>query len=249
MKLAIVELHDVSPYYRVEFLSALELLEEVGLDRFSLLVVPCFWEYAPLGGDGNFLNLIKNLGAELVLHGYTHKGKKRLQDLLWTDGEGEFGGLDLTETYERVRSGLELMEYLGLKTTFFVPPAWIGNPYLEDVLYSLGFEGIAYRWYIKDLGNEKSISSPVLSFSSRNLLSWLSLKALPSMERLYKDHQVLRLALHMTDFRDERKVRLWKEILSNIEKERRLISYGELLSKSGLAPSFKGFQSTGRLVQ
>ncbi len=248
MKLAIVELHDVSPYYRVEFYKALELLEEVGLDRFSLLVVPYFWEYAPLGGDLSFLNLLKSLKVELVLHGYTHKGKKRLQDLLWTDGEGEFGGLDLTETYKRVQSGLELMEYFGLNTEFFVPPAWIGNPYLEDVLYSFGFRAVAYRWHIKDLHHNRVIDSPTLTFSNRNLLSWLSLMVVPNMEKLYKGHQVLRLALHMADFRDERKIELWKEILGKIKKERRLASYGELFCKGGPTPSFKGFQPAGGLV-
>ncbi len=248
MKFAIVELHDVSPYYRAEFLKSLELMEEVGLDRFSLLVVPYFWEYAPLGGDISFLSLIKNLGVELVLHGYTHRGKKRLQDVLWTDGEGEFGGLDLLETYNRVQAGLDLFEYLGLKTEFFVPPAWIGNPYLEDVLYSFGFRSIAYRWHIRDLRSGELLKSPTLTFSNRGLISWVSLKVVPNLEKLYDTYEVLRLALHMADFRDERKVRLWREILRKVKKERRLIGYGELFGKSRPAPSFKGFQPAGGLV-
>lgn len=248
MKLAIVELHDVSPYYRAEFLKALELLEEVGLNRFSLLVVPYFWECAPLGGDTEFLNLLRSFNTEILLHGYTHKGKKRVQDVLWTDGEGEFGGLDLSETYERVQAGLELLEYLGLKTEFFAPPAWIGNPYLDDVLYSLGFVGVAYRWHIKDLKEEKGIKSPVLTFSNRNLFSWLSLKVIPNIEKFYSHHQILRLALHMMDFKDERKVSLWRDILHRVKNNRRLSSYGEIFSKSGPSPSLKSLKPAGGLV-
>jgi len=208
MSLFLLELHDVSPYYRKEFFKAVDLLEEVGLDRFSLLVVPYFWERAPLGEDKDFLSFIKSLPAEVVLHGYTHKGNKRFKDLLWTDGEGEFGGLDLISTYEKVYLALELMDYLGIKTEFFVPPAWIGNPYLEDVLYSLGFRAVAYRWYIKDLNTERIIRSPALSFSNRHLFSWFSLMLVPELERLYKKHKLLRLAIHMADLRDERKILL-----------------------------------------
>ncbi|MFN3264350.1 MAG: DUF2334 domain-containing protein, partial [Aquificaceae bacterium] len=231
-----------------EFLASLELLEEVGLHRFSLLVVPYFWECAPLGGDMGFLSLLKGLDAELLLHGYTHRGRKRLQHMLWTDGEGEFGGLGLSETYERVHAGLELMEHFGLKTRFFVPPAWIGNPYLEDVLYSLGFMGVAYRWHIKDLKAERAIRSPVLTFSNRHLFSWLSLKVVPNIEKIYSNHDLLRLALHMADFRDERKVRLWRDILCRIKNSRRLTSYGEILGKGGPSPSLKGLQPAGGLV-
>ncbi|HCO38904.1 MAG TPA: hypothetical protein DIT36_02845, partial [Aquificaceae bacterium] len=175
-------------------------------------------------------------------------GSRRFSDLLWTDGEGEFGGLDLISTYEKVYLALELMDYLGIKTEFFVPPAWIGNPYLDDVLYSLGFRAVAYRWYIKDLSTEKIIKSPAISFSNRHLFSWFSLMLVPELERLYKKHKLLRLAIHMADLRDERKILLWKEILNKFKERRRCVSYGELFGKSGPSPSFKGLQPAGRLV-
>ncbi|MDW8097848.1 MAG: polysaccharide deacetylase family protein, partial [Aquificaceae bacterium] len=245
MSFALLELHDVSPYYKTEFLDALELLEEVGCHKFSLLVVPYFWHRAPLGENREFVSLVKSTEAEIVLHGYTHKGKKRLQDFLWTDGEGEFGGVGLQETYEKVRAGLELFEYLGFRTEFFVPPAWIGNPYLEEVLRSLGFRAVAYRWHVKDLVYNTFIRSPVLTFSSRSGLSWLSIKLMPELGRLYQRHRVIRLALHMTDFRDPRKTSLWRSLLGEIKNSRRWTSYGELFGKGGPSPSLKGFQPAG----
>ncbi|MFN7065492.1 MAG: DUF2334 domain-containing protein [Aquificaceae bacterium] len=248
MSYALLELHDVSLYYRREFLIALELLEEAGMYKFSLLVVPNFWERAPLGEDGELLYLIKSLSAEIILHGYTHRGFRRLQDLLWTDGEGEFGGLDLHETYQRLYWALELMDYVGLSSQFFVPPAWVGNPYLEDVLYSLGFKGVAYRWYIKDLKKGDLIRSPALTFSNRYFLSWFSIKLLPGLERLYSSQSLIRLALHMRDFRDERKIRLWGEVLKRFKNSRRWVDYGEIFSQSRPSSSFKGFQPTGSVV-
>ncbi|MCS7307506.1 MAG: polysaccharide deacetylase family protein [Aquificaceae bacterium] len=249
MRLALVEVHDVSPYYKSEFLDALELLEEVGCHRFSLLVVPYFWEKVSLGGDEEFLRLLKSTGAEILLHGYTHKGKRRFQDILWTDGEGEFGGIDLHETYQKVYAGLELMEYCGFKVDFFVPPAWIGNPYLEDVLYSLNIRGVAYRWHIKDLKGGKVIKSPALTFSSRHFLSWLSLKFLPELEKFYSGQEVIRLAIHMADFRDQRKVNLWKQIMTEIKSSRRWTNYGELFGEGGPSSSFQSLKPAGWMVQ
>lgn len=249
MKLALVELHDVSPHYKAEFLFALELLEEVGCYKFSLLIVPFFWQKKSFGEDRDFLSLVKSIGLETVLHGYTHEGTKRLRDMLWTDREGEFSGLGLEETYRRVSAGVELLDYLGLQAEFFVPPAWIGNPYLEDVLYSLGFKGVAYRWHIKDLTLGNFIKAPALTFSNRHLLSWLSLKVVPELERLFCGYEVLRLAVHMMDFRDRRKVNLWREMLLRVKNSRRWTSYGELFGKGRPSSSFKGFQPAGWVVQ
>lgn len=241
MKYALLELHDVCPYYKREFLEILEILEDLNIEKISLLIVPYFWETYPLGEDKDFLLLLKNPKWEILLHGYTHKGVKKLQDILWTDREGEFSGLDLHQTYDKVSSAVELINYAGLKTKFFVPPAWIGNNYLEDVLYSLGFEGVAYRWYVKDLLSNVSIKSPVLTFSNRYLLSWLSLKFVPELEKIYGKHPFLRLAIHMADLRDSRKVELWKQIIGKVNKSRRWINYEELFSKSRSSSSFKSF--------
>jgi len=111
-----------------------------------------------------------------------------------------------------------------------VPPAWIGNPWLEKVLSAFGFIGVAYRDVIKVLRNEREIPSPVLTFSNRVILSYLSIKTIPLLFNLTKKSSVIRLVLHTKDFRDRRKIILWKQILSAAKKQRRLISYEELLS-------------------
>lgn len=237
MQTAIVELHDVTPHYYDEIAQALDLLSVCGIQKYSLLVVPNFWNEAPLYKHPSFVKAILSTNQEIVLHGFNHRGGT-LKDTLWTFGEGEFSGLTLSETYERLKQAVEVLwEATGVKPYAFVPPAWIGNPHLEDVLYSMDFKVVAYRGHIKYLDTNTSYPSPVITFSNRPLLSFFSLALGPVFFRLFKNHKLLRLALHPRDFRDKKKVKLWRFLLSKVKRARRLISYEEFLSEGRLAPS------------
>jgi hypothetical protein len=237
MRTAIVELHDVTPYYYDEVAQALDLLSVCGIQKYSLLVVPNFWNKTPLYKHSSFVKAILATNQEIVLHGFNHRGGT-LKDTLWTFREGEFSGLTLSETYERLKQAVEvLLEAIGVKPYAFVPPAWIGNPHLEDVLYSMDFKAVAYRGHIKDLETDTLHPSPVITFSNRPLLSSLSIALGPALFRLFKNHRILRLAFHARDFRDKRKVKLWRFLLGKVKRTRRLINYEELISESRLAPS------------
>ncbi|MCS7279561.1 MAG: polysaccharide deacetylase family protein [Thermodesulfobacteriaceae bacterium] len=232
MKRVILELHDISPWYKKEFLQALNFLEELNLKKISLLVIPNLWNNYSLLEYQCFVNLLRDFGGEIILHGFTHLGKRKLVQMLWTDGEGEFEGLSLEETHKKVKKGKILLENLGFSSKYFVPPAWISNPYLEEVLWSLGFRGVAYRCKLKDLKEKKAFFSPVLTFSNRRWLSPLSIKLNSILKTLYHYKDCLRLAIHMADFRDFKKISLWKEIIFEIKNCRRFISYEELFSQS-----------------
>ncbi len=249
MRYAIVELHDVSPFHREEVYNTIEFLEKLQVEKFSLLVIPNFrGEYA-INRYVPFLSFIEKTKQEIVMHGYTHTGKKRLKQFLYTYGEGEFADADLEETYQKLEKAVEIFQAMYLDTKVFVPPAWMGNPWLEDILCSFGFWGVGYRGKIKNLQSGEEIRSPVLTFSNRYGLSYLSIKALPVLYNLFNRYPVLRLALHTADFRDRRKIALWRLIINQIKKERRLISYEELLSKGGSSPSFQGIQPTRGMAE
>ena len=64
--------------------------------------------------------------------------------------------------------------------------------------------------------------------------------AVPTLLKLYRRAKVVRLSLHTRDFRDRRKIVLWRSILREVKKEREVISYEELFSKSRPAPSLQG---------
>ncbi len=244
---AIVELHDVSPYYYDGFCSCLDLLNLLGIGKYSLLVVPNFHGRHPLYRHADFVKLLRSLGQEIVLHGYTHSSKLRITHLLYTYGEGEFGEGGLEETYRKVEKAIDTLHACGLESSVFVPPAWLSNPFLEDILYAFDFVGVGYRERIKDLQRGESIPSRVLTLSNRHGLSYLSIKSLPLLYRLSRKEPILRIALHMRDFKDRRKMVLWRWLLKDVKSKRRLISYGELLRKGGPSPSLQSIRQAGWL--
>jgi Predicted deacetylase len=176
---AIVEIHDVSPFYKQEVYQAVEFLQGLRIEKFSLLVIPNYMEEYPLYKHQDFVGFLKALGQEIVLHGYSHKAKVKLSDILYTYGEGEFGEGGIEETYQKIEKALDIFESLSLTAKFFVPPAWISNPWIEDVLSAFGFRAVGYRDFIKDLQGEEKIPSPSITFSNRPVLSFLSLMACP----------------------------------------------------------------------
>jgi hypothetical protein len=64
--------------------------------------------------------------------------------------------------------------------------------------------------------------------------------AVPTLLKPHRRAKVLKLSLHTRDFRDRRKIVLWRSILREVKKEREVISYEELSSKSRPAPSLQG---------
>lgn len=98
-----------------------------------------------------------------------------------------------------------------------MPPAWLSNPWIEDILSTFGFRAVDYRDLIKDLQGGKKIPSPSITFSNRPVLSFLSLMAVPTLLKLYIRVKVSRLSLHTRDFRNRRKIVLWRFILMKVK--------------------------------
>jgi len=151
------------------------------------------------------------------------------------------GGIE--ETYQKIEKALDIFESLSLTAKFFVPPAWLSNPWIEVILSAFGFRAVGYRDLINDLQSGKKIPSPFITFSNRPVLSFLSLMAVSTLLKPYRRAKVLRLSLHTRDFRDRRNIVLWRSILrkvKKVKKEREVINYEELFSKSRPAPSLQG---------
>lgn len=217
---------------------ALGLCKEYEIETYSLLIVPNYKERCPLYENRSFVEVLKSLNkAEFILHGYSHQGSTPLHQYVWTSGEGEFSLANSKETLFKICQAQAEVSGLGLKCHFFVPPAWIGNAHLEETLINQGFKGIGYRFYIKFFNPSQRFFSPVIVLSNRRGLSYLSIKTTKFLFSLWRTFPVLRLALHCADFRDKRKIELWKETLEITKKERRFITYGELLSQSRSSPT------------
>jgi len=235
-----VEIHDVSPFHREKVFEAVEFLGKVGIAKYSILLIPNFQNNYAINRHVKFIEFLKSLGQEILLHGYSHWGKPKLIHILSTYREGEFGGTSLEETYQRIDAAVTLFELVGLKANVFVPPAWIGNKWLEKILYSFGFWGIAYKNAVKELRKNHRIWAPALTFSNRYIFSHLSLISCSLLYKLYSQAKILRLCLHMADFKDTKKIKIWEKLLNKFKKERRFLNYNDLLSKGRFTSSFKG---------
>lgn len=88
---AIVEIHDVSLFYKQEVYQAVEFLQRLKIDKFSFLVIPNHMEEYTLYKHKDFVGFLKTPEQEIVLHGYSHKAKVKISQILYTYGEGEFG--------------------------------------------------------------------------------------------------------------------------------------------------------------
>ncbi|OAG26804.1 polysaccharide deacetylase family protein [Thermodesulfatator autotrophicus] len=229
-KKLIVELHDVSPYYKNEFFEALKLIFEEGINKYCILLIPNYKNRYNIENDISFINLIKACKQEIILHGYKHLGKNSLKYLWATNGEGEFNKLNKNETFKRIIEGKEILKKLELETLYFVPPAWISNSSLEKILLKLGFKGIGYREEIK-IFPDKKIFAPTITFSNRYLLSEISKWSSDILFRIFSKFSIIRYAIHMKDFHDNEKIKLWKKLIKKA-KDRRFIYYDDIYSQS-----------------
>ncbi|MCX7858253.1 MAG: polysaccharide deacetylase family protein [Deltaproteobacteria bacterium] len=229
MDKAILEFHDVSPLFETELRKALSFAKKFTIERLSLLVVPDFWGLCKLTDCPEFVNLLSEIRQEIVLHGYNHLGRAKLWQFLFTDGEGEFAMSDRDDTIKRVKKGKEMFDLLGISSKYFVPPSWIKNSYLEDILRLFDFRIVSYRWTIKDLSNGKVIFSPSVTLSNREYVSYWSAVFVPYFFAVFcRFAECVRLAIHLSDFRDEKKIGIWELMVGKIKNKRRFITYGEL---------------------
>lgn len=243
-KQLIVSVHDVSPRH-VERLQRIEaFLTECGLGaRYSMLVVPDFWQTAPLAEHPEFCAWLKSRaadGVEMLLHGFTHRDETAHAGILarWkagnmTAGEGEFLGLDRDEARRRIIAGRQIVEAaIARSVTGFVAPAWLYGPGAHSALRDLDFAVAEDQLHVWSPRRGRTLSrTPVVSYASRtparirNSLAWSRLAT-----KILKPCRTVRLALHPHDFDVPALVDEAKRAILSFMADRRLASYGELAS-------------------
>ncbi len=112
----LVSIHDVTPAHDGRIERILDLLAELGVGRYALLVVPNWHGGWPLERHPEFVEGLRRQqadGAEIFLHGLRHdeEGMKRslvqrLRAVGRTNREGEFLILSPTEAARRIDLGL-----------------------------------------------------------------------------------------------------------------------------------------------
>ncbi|MFX1271891.1 MAG: DUF2334 domain-containing protein [Promethearchaeota archaeon] len=117
--IAILSLHDVSPAFEDDVVATYDMLIDLGISDFTLLVTPMYalkksnsLENSPL-----FCEFLASLDLEISLHGYSHFTKSGSMD--------EFQKMDRDRVLPRMKSGKALIsDHIGKNPVGFVPPLW-----------------------------------------------------------------------------------------------------------------------------
>ncbi len=150
-----VALHDVEPATFERCAEIRDWLDDRGVDRVTLLVIPAR-DLHPLGERSpelvDWLLERRRTGDSIAQHGFQHE---RLRRASWphrlraparTLRAAEFAGLDGEETRRAVEAGWRLLKLAGIEPDGFVAPAYAYTPALRRALRT------RFRWWASLLG-------------------------------------------------------------------------------------------------
>jgi len=114
-KFILISIHDTNPYYQSQIYKFLDELEKRNISKFSILITPYWDETSNINKHPYFVNKLKSketAGAELILHGYDHKGNK-------------FIDLNKSQAEKRLNKALDSFQQAFNSTpNGFIPPMW-----------------------------------------------------------------------------------------------------------------------------
>jgi predicted deacetylase len=241
MKSLVVSLHDVSPLTQSLCEKILSDLDELGVNRTSLLIIPNHHGRAPITQNSSFQRwLTRQIGAghEPVLHGYFHRRQKnkadpwfwKLTTEIYTAGEGEFFDLSFDRAARSLCDGLAELAFLPRKVIGFVAPAWLLSEAAEQAVRSLGFV------YTTRIGCVR-IFKPLDEVKSRSLV-WSTRAPWRVVASLYWNKvlaisksgaPVLRVSIHPADIQHKPVWRQIRKIIATAVRERDSIPYERLV--------------------
>lgn len=206
----LVAVHDVTPAHAPALGRIYALLEELGIARYALLVVPDWHGAWPLEKHPAFVDDLLHRqagGADLFLHGYRHDELgfqrtwgQRVRIAGRTAASAEFLVAPPDEAQRRLDAGLELLTRLGLNPAGFIPPAWLHGPGLGDQLRARNLTVTEGFWMIANLATGRRMFAPALSWSTAR--PWRSrLTAALAAGRCIAEgsRRLVRVAIHPPD--------------------------------------------------
>ncbi len=234
-----VSIHDISPAREGQVRSLLQLCEECGVSRGTLLVVPNWYGRYPLQPQQPLVQWLQSLnrnGWEIALHGYEHRMpeparltfRQRLIAHHYTDHEGEFYLLRGTDASARIAKGLQIMQICGLEPVGFVAPAWLMNQETLPALEQFSFTFATSLGHLFDLQRRLLYWLPAKTYSSRSPGRVLASAAYCNLSRpLWRRLPLIRLALHPSDLRSPLITRTLSSLLRQLARQRTCIPLGE----------------------
>jgi predicted deacetylase len=237
-----VALHDVEPATFERCALIRDWLNDHGVDRVTLLVIPAR-DLHPLGERSpemtSWLADCRRAGDSIAQHGFQHERSRRPvglspQALLSSPRVrgGEFVGLDVEETRRAVNAGWRVLKLAGVEPDGFVAPAYAYTPALRSVLPR------RFRWWAGLLGIHRRTTE---AEAARRLLSpALGMDASSPLQRIVSPALIraggliggrtLRVDLHPADLQRPRQMIALEWVLSRAGGRREAITYDELLA-------------------
>lgn len=240
-----VALHDIEPATFERCALLREWLDEHGVDRVTLLVIPAR-DLHPLGERSpkmvGWLGERRREGDSIAQHGFRHEQLRRddfsRQTLTRARGRraAEFAGLGGLETRRAVNAGWRLLKLAGIEPDGFVAPAYAYTPALRQALAP------KFRWWAGLLRLHGTLAdprenareprsptwlAPAWSLASGNPLRRSLSPALIRVGSMLSAH-TLRLDLYPCDLQHRRQMRALEQVLGNAGGRRRAITYDEI---------------------
>jgi uncharacterized protein len=212
MKSLIVSIHDFHPGSREKIAAQIELLQQWGVTRCSILVIPQYHHGRRTCDDEKsirYLDAQHAAGSELVLHGHYHdrkgnEGGSYFWTKLYTANEAEFLDLSDGELRHRIELGKKLWEDRQWHLSGFVAPGWLMPASQDKILKKLGFDYTTRLREFHQLSKGWKKKSQSLCYSTR--AAWrrdLSCFWNPALFRQLRGQDTVRLSLHPEDFQWE----------------------------------------------
>lgn len=217
------------------------LLDELGVRRYAMLVVPNWHGAWPLDAHPSFAARLRERaahGATIFLHGLRHDEvglprslAHRLHTIGRTDREGEFASLPPAEARARIDQGLATLQRSGLEPIGFVPPAWLARPGLTRIALDAGLALTEDARAV--FVNGRRVAAPATCWSTRS--AWRRVGSLVvAATRLHfeRSQPLVRLVLHPHDADWPSVLDSCRRTLTHLLDQRAPIDYRELMGRT-----------------
>lgn len=159
----LISVDDVTPKNINNVIYIISELEKFGIYKLNLAVVPNNGEKEDISLSNGVIRLVtqqKNLGSDIIMHGYSHTmhkptgwGPKHvLFGKIIGREEAEFLNLNGDESAYLLDKGLKIFHNIGVNPDGFLPPVWATShaakrEILRRVRYCIYFNKIQYNWH------------------------------------------------------------------------------------------------------
>jgi predicted deacetylase len=236
-----VSLHDVSPLTLEDCRQAITLLRHAGLaiSQLTVLAIPRHEDRAPLDRDPETVRFLRELqegGAQLVMHGLTHRMPGRahspagfFRGHVFARGQGELLLASAEAATRALDEGTDILRRAGLEpaTRAFVPPAWLLSRAARQVVARAGFD--FYEVFGGIVHGPRLRAPRVIGWGSLNAVETVATAAYAWAQTLLPARDT-RVAVHPADMRRPLQRRGIARALGRLRDRTRAMSYATYLA-------------------